>query len=349
MQDRNTQEIPHIDFVNMLYSLNKNELTKDVVNSKLMDILMAYDEHIKKYIDFSKFDNLVDEIYQRLAIEDKHSVAIRIERNLNEEFLFQIRNINTKDDAQMTLKIGRQKSTLICNENGVSIKDNFMKLRTQIAYVDDPFVIDSIDNKYVYRGYKTLLNADFKDHKKHLIEMLVRGMSHNTVEEIIASDRLKMVYDSLGRISEGAVVTEQNRLIYKEEGRVFRLSNLSTGLKTFVIIKMLLLNGAIEKNGTIILDEPEIHLHPEWQLIFAETIVLMQKEFNMHILINTHSPYFLEAIETYSKKHGIDEQCKYYLSCEDKNGSGYKLEDVSEHTEKIYDLLAMPFQVLENE
>ncbi len=33
------------------------------------------------------------------------------------------------------------------------------------------------------------------------------------------------------------------------------------GLKTFVILKMLLTSGVIERNGTIILDEPEIHLH----------------------------------------------------------------------------------------
>ena len=49
------------------------------------------------------------------------------------------------------------------------------------------------------------------------------------------------------------------------------------------------------------LDEPEIHLHPAWQVIFAELIVLIQKEFNMHILLNTHSPYFLNAIEIYAE------------------------------------------------
>lgn len=88
--------------------------------------------------------------------------------------------------------------------------------------------------------------------------------------------------------------------------------NLSTGLKTFVILKMLLTSGVIERNGTIILDEPEIHLHPEWQLLFAELIVLIQKEFGVHVLLNTHSPYFLNAIEVYTVKYGVDDKCKYY-------------------------------------
>ena len=106
-------------------------------------------------------------------------------------------------------------------------------------------------------------------------------------------------------------------------------------------------NGTLEQNGTIILDEPEIHLHPEWQLIFAELIVLIQKKFGMHILLNTHSPYFLNAIEVYSTKYGIEDKCKYYMTNANQDGS--VIEDVSDNIEKIYKKLARPLQELENE
>ena len=119
------------------------------------------------------------------------------------------------------------------------------------------------------------------------------------------------------------------------------------GFKTFVILKMLLLNGSIGYNSTIILDEPEIHLHPQWQLLFAEVIVLLQKEFGMQILINTHSPYFLNALEVYTIKYGISDQCKYYLASIQEEGS--VIEDVTNNIEKIYQKLARPFQDLENE
>lgn len=120
------------------------------------------------------------------------------------------------------------------------------------------------------------------------------------------------------------------------------MNNVSAGLKTFVILKRLLLNGNIESNGTVILDEPEIHLHPEWQLLFAELIVLIQKEFGLHILINTHSPYFLNAIEVYSEKYETLDKCKFYLSREDHNMS--VIEDVSDRIEAIYEKLAKPLQ-----
>jgi len=53
----------------------------------------------------------------------------------------------------------------------------------------------------------------------------------------------------------------------------------------------------------LILDEPEIHLHPEWQMVYAEAIVQMQKEFELTVLITSHSSAFVRAIECY---------CDYY-------------------------------------
>ena len=66
----------------------------------------------------------------------------------------------------------------------------------------------------------------------------------------------------------------------------------------------------------------------------------------MHILLTTHSPYFLEAIEVYSKKYEIVEKCKYYLS-ENKNNFS-SIKDVTNDLEKIYKKLAAPFQKLED-
>ena len=121
--------------------------------------------------------------------------------------------------------------------------------------------------------------------------------------------------------------------------------NIATGLKAFVILKTLLENGSLEEKGTIILDEPEIHLHPKWQLVLAELIVLIHKVFNMHILLNTHSPYFLRAIEVFSMKYNVDDKTKYYLVTRNKADS--KIDDVTDDTSKIYKLLADPLDKLD--
>lgn len=73
----------------------------------------------------------------------------------------------------------------------------------------------------------------------------------------------------------------------------------------------------------------------------------MQVEFNMNILLNTHSPYFLNAIEVYAAKCSIGDKCKYYLAEEANNR--LEIIDVTNEIEKIYLKLARPLQVLENE
>ncbi|RHQ98600.1 hypothetical protein DWX74_04710 [Peptoclostridium sp. AF21-18] len=97
------------------------------------------------------------------------------------------------------------------------------------------------------------------------------------------------------------------------------------------------------KYSVLILDEPDIYLHPEWQLLFAELIVLVNKYLNTHFLINTHSPYFLNAIEVYASKYNIVEP-KYYLAKVDGN-----VYDVTDNIEEVYAELARPFQILEDE
>ena len=90
-----------------------------------------------------------------------------------------------------------------------------------------------------------------------------------------------------------------------------------------------------------------MHLHPEWQILFAEVIVLLQKEYNMHILLTTHSPYFLHAIEVYSAKHRIADRCRYYLA--ENVGGRAHLKNVTRKTELVYNKLVHPFENLKAE
>ena len=124
------------------------------------------------------------------------------------------------------------------------------------------------------------------------------------------------------------------------------MNSLDLILHLYVILKQLLLNGSLQEKDVIVLDEPEIHLHPEWQLLYAEIIVLLQKKFDFHIVITTHSAHFMEALELYSKKYGISDRCNYYLTSLQEDGAVF--ENVTGNIDKIYKQMVDPTLLLSN-
>ena len=106
-------------------------------------------------------------------------------------------------------------------------------------------------------------------------------------------------------------------------------------------------NKIIQRDAVIILDEPEVHLHPEWQLVFAELVVLLHKEFGITVLLNTYSPYFLRSIQVYAAKYDVFENCSYYITeLEDKYAT---VKDVSNDIGKLYEKLGEPLKKLARE
>ena len=97
----------------------------------------------------------------------------------------------------------------------------------------------------------------------------------------------------------------------------------------------------------LIFYEPEINLHPEWQVKLAELLVQLRNEFNLTLLINTHSPFFSAAIDIYSYKYKISDKCNYYMSFNDKiNNIEYSYLKKIEIVDDIYDSLSEPFEKL---
>ena len=91
-------------------------------------------------------------------------------------------------------------------------------------------------------------------------------------------------------ITGGRFVKDDKNIIFIASEKEFLMKNTSSGIKQLGIIQMLLNNRKLSENSFLIMDEPEVNLHPEWQVKFAEIIILLAKELNITIYINTHSP-----------------------------------------------------------
>ncbi len=317
-----------------------NEITDYMFHSPTDENILIQLENLtgisKEEID----KDVVERIKNAIIISDDDILNVIIKKRFESEFDSQVGHINYPGETSEIEVIIKDKSIKIQIDDDKVLINDKIKLLKDIAYIDDPYVIDDI--------YQFSYSGDYS-HRMDIIKKL-RGREEEkltAIDDYIVNERLTELYEKLDNICGGIVAQkDEDEYEYKDKKLKQRLSvkNLSTGMKSFVVIKTLLSKGCLEENGIVILDEPEAHLHPEWMLLYAEMIVLLQKILKINFVISTHSSEFLSYIELYSKKHEIADDCKYYLLEEDRNDSTItNVFDYTENIDKIYDVLTRPF------
>lgn len=188
----------------------------------------------------------------------------------------------------------------------------------KVYLVDDPFVLDDISNWRMYRGFEipeteTILNPNrIYSHNYKLRSVLRRGNDLSVFEQTVLDDSLKLVKAQIDQVIPGTFEFSSDGEYYVQNGMKLKISNLATGSKMFSIVKMLLEKGELDSSTMLILDEPEAHLHPMWQNAFAEIIVLLVKKLGVNILLTTHSPNFMLALDAYMRKYDIADITNFY-------------------------------------
>ncbi|MBE6512097.1 MAG: ATP-binding protein [Methanobrevibacter olleyae] len=154
----------------------------------------------------------------------------------------------------------------------------------------------------------------------------------------------KLIKEILG----GEIKKENGELFFvRENGIKTHMKNTSSGVKQVAIIQTLLNNNELEPNSFLIMDEPEVNLHPEWQIKFAKILVLLVKELDLSIYIASHSPFFIEAIELYSQFYDLIDDSYFYLT---QKAEGYQYDIMpvdSNNLEAIYRNLGQPYDILD--
>lgn len=288
--------------------------------------------------------SVIQQILRILSLDKTSFRKIQIGNLLDQEFRGQIADTRTENASSVLSLIVQNQTLSVGVENGrLTSFEAPLRLTKQAVYIDDPFVVDDAA-RLRRQASDNICNLS---HREALRQLLTCRKANTLLDNLRTADHeallAKIAAVCAGRLTEDAA----GRLLYQENGnKPLDIFNVSTGLKTFVIIRHLLINGAFEKNGTVILDEPEIHLHPQWQVVLVEVLVLLQKEFNLHILLTTHSPYFLRALEVFTQKHDIRSKCRFYRTGI-ADGSA-TVTDVTDSVDTIYKEMARPFQTLEN-
>lgn len=126
-------------------------------------------------------------------------------------------------------------------------------------------------------------------------------------------------------------------LFQRNDGKVFSMQQCATGIKSFALLQLLLSTGNINDRTLVIWDEPEAHLHPQWIVEFARTVIMINKEVNAKFFLATHSTDLVSALRYIAEKKGMLGKLSYYQAQQDKDDSfRYTYNSLGTNIEPIF-------------
>lgn len=258
---------------------------------------------------------------------------------LNHEFNRQIRPVRARasiarislEDQGKVVVTAKIKSK---NQFDYAESSSFVYPYERCIFIDNPFVIDQLDDYEDISGYAPfrflgdnnqdalITSEDIESHDNILSRLLMQTERKNFFSDLEIQKKYGQVFNRINDIVPGEFAVSSDGVFYIEDRARLSVKNLATGSKMFFIIKKLLLNGLLDDATMLVLDEPESHLHPEWINKFAEILVVLIKDVKLNVLLTTHSPNLMLALNVYAKKAGISSVSHFYLA-EKKLDSNY--------------------------
>jgi len=125
-------------------------------------------------------------------------------------------------------------------------------------------------------------------------------------------ERLDDLQERIKKIVGGRIVFENNSPMFQRGDELYPIFSTATGIQSFGFLQRFMELGLAESERILILDEPEVHLHPKWQIDYAELIVDMVADYGLKVLVTTHNPYMSKALKLFSDRKLRDEVNFYY-------------------------------------
>jgi len=295
--------------------------------------------------------NIIDEIVN--IIENKRDIIIEgIESNLNDNFKknYQITSFDSivnsnKKTTSLKLnmdtigQVSIDKNSLIDFEFSADGVDEIQKLNN-IIYLDSPVYIklrQALEKNSFLNPFLSKQDRYLKNYPLY-IDNLYKFIDKQYIDE---SD-FKSLSDEIQNLINGNLEVSKSGVIeYKQDnGTIVPLSLTAMGISNLGLIELLLKNNIINKGSFLIIDEPEAHLHPKWQVELVNILYKISKA-GANVIIATHSIDMIKAVEVIlNKEEDANELIALNKMPFEKE---FKIMSNSEKIETILDDLSSPF------
>lgn len=219
-----------------------------------------------------------------------------------------------------------------------------------ITYVESPLyfhLLDSLKSSVAYREMKRTLwyKPMVPAHVKDFVDKVLNFQNFDTQLSLFEPQSKDFHTED---IIHGMFAYDKSSrsIVYQKDGMKIKPINVASGIKSLGALQLLLDGYCISNNRPLIWDEPENHLHPQWQVEFAKVIVQIVYS-GIPVMISTHSPYFLQAVRYYSAMYNIEKYVNYYMA-ECGNDDMVTMKEVTNDLNQVFLTLAEPLNKIMN-
>jgi len=276
----------------------------------LLDILRNLGVRVDKPKELSE-----EQLYNVLGVkvnEILNDIQNRLDRRDN-GWLHQELERCFRESAKRKFEIYENENVRLVDNGQGQMVDTWIQ---DAIYIDTPFCMDYYRNPM----FPTV------PHWRQLARLM---QQEPTIKE---QDKL---IQTLMTIIRGRIQKEDyGSLVYYpgKRKRGFPVSLCATGLKSLAILYQLLHNGCLSDSTLMVIDEPEVHLHPQWVVEYARMVVLIRKHLGVRFFIASHSPDMISALKHIGAKEKEDVQ--FYLA--ERKASRYTYQPLGQSVAPIF-------------
>ena len=345
-----------------------NKIFESLINSGFFqipeEILYEMDSEIKRYIfiifdkNETAYSSIVKSLFKYESLLDFEGNSSFYSDSFKSSVSYQPSNLFKDYDFIVERRFDLESKNFSfddLDENFIYLTEGDYDFLSNVCYMDS---ISIFDLDFFMNSQRR--NNGLYEYKQH-IEDLLRQLKSKKDESDLSQESIDKITDVTNNITNiigGTVYRKDFGSMYpfrSKRGYIFNPIdsdekfniNLSSGIQQIGVIQILLSNYKLQPKSFLIIDEPEVNLHPEWQIKFAHILVLLAKELDINLYLNSHSPMFIEAISLYSKYYDLIDETNFYLTDESENGK-FNFRKISpDDMGAVYENLTSPFDELD--
>ncbi|TRU02656.1 MAG: ATP-binding protein [Microcystis sp. Msp_OC_L_20101000_S702] len=178
------------------------------------------------------------------------------------------------------------------------------RLQELIENIDD----DSDTNRDIFKRLREQLpKRSYTEPMNKVIESLYSLNTKKKINSVYNSLIEKMIGLMGGEITISSLESiAPIQFSFKfDESKDLPMYLASSSVNQLTILYLYLKYWAKEKNNFLMIDEPEVNLHPENQIRLMDILVQFVTEHNNRVLITTHSPILTDILNNYVYLHTL--------------------------------------------